>query len=155
MFIKPLGIVALAATIALEACGGGAGGSGGGSYGGPPPVTTPPQQSNVPIQQNVAGSSAFVNPANNRTLYFLSVDTPAGATCTGDCLSIWKVIAPDGGAQAQGGFTIATRSDGTGMQWDYKNHPLYMYAGDTGPDQSNGDGIAFAGGHWHVARPTP
>jgi predicted lipoprotein with Yx(FWY)xxD motif len=39
------------------------------------------------------------------------------------------------------------------MQWDYKNHPLYTYAGDSGPDQANGEGIPFAGGHWHVARP--
>jgi predicted lipoprotein with Yx(FWY)xxD motif len=125
---------------------------GGGLYGGPPP-TTPPQ-SNIPIQQTVAGKPAFVNPASHHTLYFLDVDTSTGGTCTGGCLTVWLVLKPSSGAQAQNGFTIVTRSDGTGMQWDYKNHPLYMYAGDTGPDQANGDGIPFAGGHWHVARPT-
>ncbi|HZZ00522.1 MAG TPA: hypothetical protein VFE36_13210 [Candidatus Baltobacteraceae bacterium] len=109
----------------------------------------------MPVQQAIAGQTGFANPGNSYTLYFLSNDTPTGGTCTGSCLSIWKVIAPSGGAQAQGAFTIITRSDGTGMQWAYKSHPLYMYAGDTGPDQSNGEGIAFAGGHWHVARPTP
>jgi predicted lipoprotein with Yx(FWY)xxD motif len=40
------------------------------------------------------------------------------------------------------------------MQWDFKNHPLYMYSGDSGPDQANGEGIRFAGGVWHVARPS-
>ncbi len=153
MFRNSSQIAAAAAVIALAACGGGgSGGSGGGAYGGPPP--TNPQKSNTPIQQTVAGKPAFVNPGNNHTLYFLDVDTPAGGACTGGCLSVWLVLAPNAGAQAKDGFTIVTRSDGTGMQWDYKNHPLYMYSGDTGPDQANGNGIPFAGGHWHVARPT-
>ncbi|MGA9943699.1 MAG: hypothetical protein WBE79_01235 [Candidatus Cybelea sp.] len=153
MFRNSSQIVAAAAVIALAACGGGgSGGSGGGAYGGPPP--TNPQKSNTPIQQTVAGMPAFVNPANNHTLYFLDVDTPTGGACTGGCLSVWLVIAPNSGAQAKDSFTIVTRSDGTGKQWDYKNHPLYMYSGDSGPDQANGNGIPFAGGHWHVARPT-
>lgn len=145
----------MVAAMALAACsGGGSGGSGGGGgpYGGPPP-TTPPA-SNVPIQQTVAGKAAFVNPSNHRTLYFLTSDTPTGGTCTGGCLSVWIPIVPSSGAQAKNGFTIVNRSDGTSMQWDFKNHPLYMYAGDTGPDQSHGEGIPFAGGIWHVARPT-
>jgi predicted lipoprotein with Yx(FWY)xxD motif len=158
MFRKPLGITALAAAIAMVACSGGVGGSGAGGSGGGglygPPPTSPPQQSNLPVAQKIAGKPGFANPANNRTLYFLDVDTPTGAKCSGGCLSVWPVIAPSNGAHAQGGFAIITRSDGTGMQWAYKNHPLYMYAGDTGPDQANGEGIPLAGGHWHVARPT-
>lgn len=153
MFRKPFGIAALVAAMTLAACGGGAGGSGGASYGGPPP-TNPPAQTNLPLQQTIAGSPGFVNPANDRTLYFLDVDTPTGAKCTGGCLSIWLVLAPGNGSTAQDGFTVATRSDGTGKQWAYKNHPLYMYAGDNGPDQAHGEGIPLAGGHWHVARPT-
>lgn len=145
----------MVAATALAACGGGgSGGSNAGLYGGGGPPTNPPQQSNLPIQQTVAGRPAFVDPANDRTLYFLSVDTPSGGKCTGGCLSVWLVLAPNAGAQAQNGFTTVTRSDGTGMQWDYKNHPLYRYSGDSGPDQANGDGIPFAGGIWHVARPT-
>lgn len=151
MFGKPFGITALAAAITLAACGGGAG-SGGASYG--PPPTNPPAQSNLPVQQSIAGSPGFANPANNRTLYFLDVDTPTGAKCTGGCLSIWLVLAPSNGSTAQNGFTVATRSDGTGTQWSYKSHPLYMFSGDTGPDQAHGEGIPLAGGHWHVARPT-
>ena len=40
------------------------------------------------------------------------------------------------------------------MQWDYKKHPLYLYSGDSGPDQNNGNDVPFAGGHWRTARPT-
>jgi predicted lipoprotein with Yx(FWY)xxD motif len=153
MFRKSLGITTVVTAVVLAACNGGGGSSGSAAYGGPPP-TGPPQQSNMPMQQMVAGASAFVNPSNDRTLYFLDVDTPTGGTCTGGCLSIWLVIAPSAGATGQNGFTVINRSDGTGKQWDFKNHPLYEYSGDSGPDQSNGNGIPFAGGHWHVARPT-
>ncbi len=146
-----VGMSVLAATIALAACGESGSAGGGGSYGGVPP-TNP--QSNVPIQQNVAGKPAFVNPTSDHTLYFLDVDTAMGAECTGGCLSVWLPIVPSQGSQPQGSFTIVSRSDGTSRQWDYKNHPLYAYSGDSGPDQANGDGIPFAGGHWHVSRPT-
>jgi predicted lipoprotein with Yx(FWY)xxD motif len=147
----------LVAALALSACGGGAsaaggGGAPGGGYGGAPP--TAPPQSNVPIQQSVAGEPAFVNPANDRTLYFLDVDTPTGSRCSGGCLDIWFPLVPSAGAHSQGDFTVVMRSDGTSKQWDYKKHPLYTYAGDSGPDQDNGNGIPFAGGHWHTARPT-
>jgi predicted lipoprotein with Yx(FWY)xxD motif len=153
MFGKSFGICAIAGVLALAACsGGGSGGvAGAGAYGGAPP--TMPQQSNAPIQQAVDGKPAFVNPSGHHTLYFLSVDTPTGSKCTGGCLSVWFPLVPSSGSQSQDGFTIITRSDGTGMQWAYKDHPLYMYAGDSGPDESNGDGIRFAGGIWHVARP--
>ena len=159
MFREILGTSALVAAMALAACSSGSGGmagltgtgAGGGTYGGPPP--TAPPQSNVPIRQSVAGKPAFVNPANDRTLYFLDVDTSTGSKCTGGCLSVWLPIVPSKGSQSQNGFEVITRSDGTGMQWAHRNQPLYMYSGDSGPDQANGDGIPFAGGHWHVARP--
>lgn len=144
---------ALLGAALLAACGGGgASGSNGGAYGGPP-VTPPVQAANVPKQQTVGGKTAFVNANNDFTLYYLDVDTPTGSACTGGCLTEWLVSKPNKSATSQGNFTVATRSDGTGTQWAYKNHPLYMFAGDSGPDQSNGDGLAFAGGHWHVARP--
>jgi predicted lipoprotein with Yx(FWY)xxD motif len=152
MFRKSLGIAAAFAAMTVAACGGGGGTAGGGlAYGGPP--TSPPAKSNVPQQQTIAGRPGFANPSNNRTLYFLDVDTPTGGTCTGGCLNIWPIIQPSSGSQNEGAFTIVTRSDGAGRQWSYKSHPLYMYSGDSGPDQSNGEGIPLAGGHWHVARP--
>jgi predicted lipoprotein with Yx(FWY)xxD motif len=152
MFRNSLRVLAVLSAAALAACGGGGAGSGAPTYGGLPP--SPPQNANLPLQQSVARKPAFVSAANHRTLYFLDVDTRTGGTCTGGCLAIWLVNSPNAAAQPQGSFTIVTRSDGTGKQWDYKNHPLYAYSGDSGPDQANGDGIPFAGGHWHVARPT-
>src|SRR5476649_20856 len=89
----------LVSSLALAACGGSGGTSGGGSsYGGPvpnpqPSATSAPQ--GLPIEQTVAGSAAWVSPANNHTLYYLDVDTPRGGTCTGGCLSVWLTFVPD------------------------------------------------------------
>ncbi len=170
------------AAMALAACGGGTNSSVGGSGGGgtvpvtpitptstpvstptstpvstptstPTPIATVAPQGNLPLSEAVGGSPAFVNPANHKTLYFLDVDTATGGTCTAGCLSIWPVFVPTAGATATGNVAIITRSDGTGQQWTYQGHPLYNYAGDNAADQTNGDGIPQAGGHWHVARP--
>lgn len=146
-------IVFIAASL-LTACGGGAGGGyGGGSVTPPAATPTPSAQGNLPLSESVAGSAAWVDPSSHKTLYFLDVDTPTGATCTGACLSIWPVFAPDAHAQASGNVTIFTRSDGTGKQFAYQGHPLYTFSGDSGADQANGDNFPDFGGHWHVARP--
>jgi len=141
------------AIFVLAACGGGS--SGGGSVNPVPNPSQPPQSSgNIPQSATVAGSSAWVAPQSQRTLYFLTSDTSTGATCTGGCLAIWPVFAPSAGAQASGNMTVITRSDGTGQQWAYQGHPLYMYSGDNAGLQSNGEGIVQGSGVWHVARPT-
>ncbi|HTJ26615.1 MAG TPA: hypothetical protein VMA36_10655 [Candidatus Limnocylindria bacterium] len=121
----------------------------------PAPVASAAAQGNVPVSETVAGSAAFVNPASHKTLYFLDSDTPTGGTCTSSaCLGLWPPMAPTPGSQAGGGFTIITRSDGKGQQWAYQSHPLYMFNGDNGPDQANGDNFPEPpSGHWHVARP--
>jgi predicted lipoprotein with Yx(FWY)xxD motif len=158
-----LGILFFATAAVLAACGGGGSSTGGGT---PPtnpttaPTTAPTTgpsaapQGNLPQQQSVAGSMAWVDPSSHKTLYFLDVDTPTGGTCTGGCLGVWPAFAPTSNAQASGNMSIITRSDGTGKQWAYQGHPLYTFTGDSGPDQANGDNFPEFGGHWHVARPT-
>lgn len=140
------------AAVSLAACGGGGSGSGL-SYGAPVAAAPQAAAANIPLQETVSGSAAWVDSTTHKTLYFLDVDTATGSACTGSCLALWPFSAVASGAQGQGNFTVITRSDGAGQQWAYQGHPLYNYAGDSGPDQSNGDGIPQSGGHWHVARP--
>jgi hypothetical protein len=42
-----------------------------------------------------------------------------------------------------------TRSDGS-KQVTYGGHPLYMFSGDSGSGQVNGEGITSFGGTWYV-----
>jgi predicted lipoprotein with Yx(FWY)xxD motif len=156
-----LAMLLFASAIIVAGCGGGGGSTSGGGGGGTVPVTTPtpsptPVPGNLPASEAVSGGSAWVNPSSHRTLYFLDVDTATGGTCTaaaGGCLGVWPAFVPVSGSVSVDNMTIITRSDGTGQQWAYQGHPLYTYAGDSGADQANGDGIADFGGHWHVARP--
>jgi hypothetical protein len=46
---------------------------------------------------------------------------------------------------------LTTVSGGNGRQVEYDGHPLYHYSKDTGPDQSNGEGVD---GVWFVATPS-
>jgi predicted lipoprotein with Yx(FWY)xxD motif len=146
-----LGSFALFAACALAACGGG--GGGGGSYGGPP-ATSPPANASLPLQQNVAGTAAWVAPSNNHTLYQLSADGKNSSVCTSatGCTGIWPPLLAAAGSVATGNFSPFKRSDGN-MQWAYSGHPLYVYSGDSGADQSNGNGIVSFGGTWTVSRP--
>ena len=149
-----LAILVFATAVVMAGCGGG--GSTGGGAPIPNPTATPPTvttQGNIPVAQPVGASMGFVNPANNKTLYFLDVDTATGATCTGACVGVWPVMTPTAGSTAVANMTLATRSDGTGQQWSFEGQPLYNYTGDNGPNQTNGEGVPDFGGHWHVARP--
>ncbi len=40
--------------------------------------------------------------------------------------------------------------DANGNQGEYNGHPLYTFASDTAPGQTNGEGV---GGIWFVATP--
>ncbi len=146
--MKIKSIFAAPLLLALAACGGG-----GGTAAVPSPTNTPLSDGNIPLIQSVSGSNAYVASGNSHTLYYLSSDSATGSSCTGNCLAEWPAYMVSSGATAVNNMTIITRSDGTGQQWAYQGHPLYMFAGDSGADQANGEGIPQPPGTWHVSRP--
>ena len=86
-----------------------------------------------------------------RTLYLSTGDGKNKSHCGGSCLTYWLPLLTTGKPVAVGGVHQSLlrrmrRSDGT-RQVTYNGHPLYRYAGDTGPGQTNGEGL---GGHWFV-----
>ena len=91
--------------------------------------------------------------AAGRTLYYFTADTPTAVACTGSCLTLWppllttatSLLAPSG---VPGALTVLRGANGA--QVEYQGHPLYTYAGDTGPGQANGEGQL---GQWFVATP--
>ena len=50
-------------------------------------------------------------------------------------------------------LTTITRSDGT-KQLAYAGHPLYYFAGDTGPGTTTGQGSSSFGAKWWLVAPT-
>ena len=87
------------------------------------------------------------------TLYTFASDSVNKSACTGACAKNWPpllvtdhIIQPAGIA---GTFGILLRDDST-VQVTYNGMPLYRYAADHAPGDTNGEGVI---GKWHVARP--
>lgn len=104
---------------------------------------------------NTKLGSILVTPSG-LTLYRLTTDKPDHPTCTGSCAAIWppltiahqeKKITGGSGVTNLGAVKL---SDGK-YQVTYHSMPLYRYAGDTSPGQTNGQGI---GGTWFVVHPS-
>jgi predicted lipoprotein with Yx(FWY)xxD motif len=89
------------------------------------------------------------------TLYTFTNDTPGSGTsaCSGGCATNWPPLTVDGEPSAGDGVTgaLATieRDDGT-TQVTYDGAPLYYFAGDSAPGDTNGEGV---GNIWFVATP--
>ncbi len=93
--------------------------------------------------------------AQGRALYVFLNDSPGKSACTGGCLQAWPPLRVEGEPAAGEGVdagllgTIVREDDGT-TQVTYADWPLYYYAGDMGPGETNGQG---RGGVWYLIAP--
>ncbi|MEM9402260.1 MAG: hypothetical protein AAGA44_07125 [Pseudomonadota bacterium] len=78
-------------------------------------------------------------------------DGNGDSDCNAGCAETWPPLYADPGATEGGPFTIVTRDDGT-RQWALLGLPLYFFAPDLAPGDTEGEG---AGNVWYVARPAP
>jgi len=160
MHIAKVTGAAFALSIALAACGGG--GSSGGGFTPSAPVAAAPSApatspSSAPSaaptagaqtttgfsgdakQAQVNGKTILIDAATGLALYFFNGDSANQSNCTGGCLAIWPVHAASASEKADGNFSIFTRSDGNGMQWAYKGHPLYTFVSDSAANNATGN----------------
>ncbi|HEX5614707.1 MAG TPA: hypothetical protein VFZ83_06085 [Acidimicrobiia bacterium] len=89
------------------------------------------------------------------TLYILTEDGPNESTCATGCIEAWPAVAVDGDVVVGDGLDAAQfgtieRDDGT-TQLTVDEQPLYRYAPDAAPGDTNGQGIADV---WFVVDPT-
>jgi predicted lipoprotein with Yx(FWY)xxD motif len=91
--------------------------------------------------------------ANGMTLYAFKADTNGKSNCNAGCDATWPPLTPAGGKLTlaagldEDDFKVITRDDGSKQVTDY-GQPLYTFARDTKPGDTNGDG--FAGGVWYA-----
>lgn len=90
--------------------------------------------------------------ADGNTLYLFTPDSQGESTCYDQCATNWpplidEVTAGDGLDPALVGST--TRTDGS-VQVTYNGWPLYYFAADTAPGDTNGQGINDV---WFVVSP--
>jgi predicted lipoprotein with Yx(FWY)xxD motif len=98
-----------------------------------------------------ADGTYLVGPSG-KALYLFDADKNGKSACSGACASAWPPLtvsttpAVSGGAMSADLGTI-TRSDGS-KQVTYNGHPLYYFAGDSGPGTTSGQGSDDFGADW-------
>ena len=117
----------------------------------PPASEEPPAPTIVSV--GLTGLGDALIDAEGLTLYGFTNDGDGVPTCEGDCAGAWPPLVVDG-AELPAGldpavFSVVPRSDGTN-QLKAGVWPLYRFAGDAVPGDTNGQG---SGGVWFVVDP--
>jgi predicted lipoprotein with Yx(FWY)xxD motif/plastocyanin len=153
-------VAVVAATIVVAGCGGGSaavyGGGGAATSSGPSAASGSAGQAFVIAIATDPTLGSYLTGANGKTLYVFHKDAPGRSACSGGCATNWPpfiLAAGDsvsGGPGVTGPFATLARDDGT-TQVTYDGAPLYYFAGDAKPGDTNGEGVS---GVWFVATPS-
>ncbi|HZT14474.1 MAG TPA: hypothetical protein VFA19_00875 [Gaiellaceae bacterium] len=119
----------------------------------PTPPSPPPAAATVAVGSTSLGS--VLVDATGRTLYLFTPDSGGTSTCYGQCATTWPPLTVTGTPVAGTGVDASllgttTRTDGS-VQVTYAGHPLYSFAKDSAPGQTNGEGF---GGVWFAVSPS-
>jgi predicted lipoprotein with Yx(FWY)xxD motif len=93
--------------------------------------------------------------SDGMTIYLFEKDTSADAsTCSGACAQAWPPVTANGPVAGGDGveaskLTTLKRDDGS-SQIAYNGHPLYYYAGDSAPGDTNGNNVDQFGAEWYA-----
>lgn len=125
----------------------------------PTPTATPSPTSGPLIQVAVNPTlGPILVDAAGDTLYYNTAEKGTTLVCTGSCLTVWPPLllaagatTPTSGLGITGTLSSISRPDG-GQQVTYNNEPLYTFAHDSKPGDTNGEGIKAFGGVWHAAQ---
>ncbi|MGC9342885.1 MAG: fasciclin domain-containing protein, partial [Bacteroidales bacterium] len=113
-------------------------------------VLLPP--ADVRVMEDDTYGKIITDHAGN-TLYFFTRDADGTSACTGGCLDNWPIFyAEDPSVEAElnaDDFGSIDRGDGV-MQTTYKGWPLYYFANDANPGDTEGEGVIDS---WFVAKP--
>ncbi|MFI8215139.1 SCO0930 family lipoprotein [Streptomyces sp. NPDC085932] len=107
--------------------------------------------------RNDAELGEIVVDRNGMTVYRFKKDEAwpkPVSNCVGACLEKWPIVEPVDFADTKGiqkkGYMIFDRTDGKGKQQTINCSPIYTFAGDKAPGDTNGQGV---GGTWYAVRP--
>ncbi|MER7725225.1 hypothetical protein [Streptomyces sp. NPDC096323] len=138
-------------TATLSSCSDSSGDSSADGYG----STTSTKVEQAIVKTKTAGKlGTILVDDKGRTLYLFLADKKNQSKCTGDCAEAWPPLMSKGTAEAGKGVDEKllglTKRSGSAEQVTYNGHPLYYYAGDTDPGQTNGQGLDQFGAAWYV-----
>jgi predicted lipoprotein with Yx(FWY)xxD motif len=82
--------------------------------------------------------------ADGMTLYLFEADTDGTSTCYDDCAETWPPLvadAPTAGDGLDAALLDTTERDDGELQVTYAGHPLYYFAPDQAPGDTDGQGL--------------
>jgi predicted lipoprotein with Yx(FWY)xxD motif len=120
------------------------------------PASSSPRPAPV-VGTSTSSLGTFLVDAKGRALYLWNADHGAMSACSGACAQTWPPLTTAGAPKAGGAAKASLlgtikRADGT-REVTYAGHPLYYYAGDSAPKQTNGQGSNSFGSPWWVVSP--
>lgn len=112
----------------------------------------------VVITTATSSAGTFLTDGSGRAVYLWVKDTGDASACTGACAGAWPPVTTTGTPTASGSAKASdlgtiTRSDGS-KQVTYDGHPLYYFAGDSGPGTATGQGSDSFGAKWWLVSPS-
>jgi predicted lipoprotein with Yx(FWY)xxD motif len=140
--------------LALAGCGGDAPANPSGAERPASPSPTEPVQSPAVVSVAQSALGEVLVDAEGRTLYAFTKDSGDQSSCYGDCAATWPALVGRGVPAASAGVeatlvALTERRDGS-AQVTYNGMPLYHFAGDQQPGDTNGQGV---GGSWFMVAP--
>jgi predicted lipoprotein with Yx(FWY)xxD motif len=105
---------------------------------------------------NIPNYAGVLENGSSHSLYLLSTEKGSKLHCTGPCTSTWIPVVVKSSvkkvmvASAVKGKIGFVKRSATTRQVTFNSYPVYTYTGDTGPNQSTGEGVAADGGVWHL-----
>ena len=120
-----------------------------------PAESTAPESATIAVNPATGPVGTYLTGPDGLTLYTFAPDGPNTSTCDGGCAEAWPPFTVTGGIEfapgdgVDGELTTFPRADGT-LQVAYDGAPLYYFANDTTPGDTNGQGL---GNNWFVAEP--
>ena len=148
-----MSVAVVAFALAAAGCSNGSSGSGGST---PSAAPTPSATGDVVSAQATSLGTILVD-GKGRTVYDFANDKAGASTCVGACAANWPFVPAPASLPASlpgvtGALRTTTRSGGA-HQLTVAGHPVYTFAGDSAPGQTNGQGKILDGGLWTVVSP--
>jgi len=151
--MRPLGL-SLATALLVAACGGTA------TTASPTPSpTASPSPTPAPtivakVVTDAKLGKILVENTTGKTLYTWAKDSDESSQCYDQCATFWPPFITTASTVAAAGVTTgkfgtSARKDGA-LQVTFNSHPLYFYARDTAPGDTNGQGSTGFGAVWQV-----
>jgi predicted lipoprotein with Yx(FWY)xxD motif len=138
-----------ALAVALAACGGDDDGASGTAAPAAPETTAAQEASGATVAVASSRLGEILVDAEGRTLYAFTKDKGDQSACSGECATNWPALSgtATAGTGAQASLLSTSMQPNGTSQVTYDGRPLYYFAGDAKPGDTNGQGV---GDVWFV-----